>query len=467
MKSILTILTTILILTSCKKDILIIQANRTADNLAIETTIENPAKQKVGFVFDSSWFKTKFPNYWIETHNEWGEADFNKDGIKDIVIMFATNASNKYLFQKDTSSRVVVGVFINRKTYFELDTNLVYSYLGGYSDVFVSDINNDGYFDFYQSTGYWEGTQYPKPSYYNNSGWGGMDSYVFINNKNKGFTRYTIPIGDDAPSTTAVIFDNNKNGYKEIYLASCQCYFEFNGNGFNKVSLFLDKSFGNQTYPMAVLTPKIADEKLGVIYTAESIWGELGFILKVDGNRIIPITKFKPAYPQSGPAQEIIPIDLDKDGKTEWIMPMEISSNSNNTKPAVPYLMILDENGNDISLKYMDEEITKPLTYDQINWVGETWQTGFIYHTFADIDNDGIVEIFPASGVGYKKGNDTYYYKFIQGKFRLNLYHTGWFGDVHKSKGYISYKPVVDEKNKTLVFRVIEGDLSKSIFKTF
>ena len=148
-------------------------------------------------------------------------------------------------------------------------------------------------------------------------------------------------------------------------------------------------------------------------------------------------------------------------------MPMEISSNSNNTKPAGPYLMILDENGNDISLKYMDEEITKPLTYDQINWVGETWQTGFIYHTFADIDNDGIVEIFPASGVGYKKGNDTYYYKFIQGKFRLNLYHTGWFGDVHKSKGYISYKPVVDEKNKTLVFRVIEGDLSKSIFKTF
>jgi hypothetical protein len=169
----------------------------------------------------------------------------------------------------------------------------------------------------------------------------------------------------------------------------------------------------------------------------------------------------------SGPAQEIYVEDLDKNGIAEYIIPMEISSNSDNTKAAVPYLMIVDENGIDVSLKYMDEEITKPLTYEQIDWIGETWQTGFIYHTFSDIDSDGIKEIFSASGIGYKKNNDTYYYKFINGKYRLQLYHNGWYGGVHKSKGYISYKPFVDEKNGVNIFLPVEGNLYNAIFKSF
>jgi hypothetical protein len=142
-------------------------------------------------------------------------------------------------------------------------------------------------------------------------------------------------------------------------------------------------------------------------------------------------------------------------------------NNSNNTSPAIPYLMIVDDAGNDVSKKYMDDEITKPLTFEQINWVGETWQTGFIYHTFADIDNDNISEIFPASGIGYKKDNSTYYYKFKDNKYKLEFYHNNWFGDVHKSKGYINYKPFVDEKNKVNVFLPVEGNLLKAVFKTF
>ena len=427
----------------------------------------NPTQQKVGFVIDTNWFKNRFPNYWIETHNWNGGGDFNNDGMKDLVVMFATNAPANMLHQKDTSSRVVIGVFINHKTYFELDTNLVYSYLGGYAGVNISDINHDGYLDIYQMTGYWEGSEYPKPKYYNNSGHGGMDSYVFINNKNKALSKYTLKNETDAGSSTSIVFDNNKNGYDEIYLSSCQCYFEFNGSEFIRNELFLDKVYKNQSFNLTVITPKYGNKNTGVIYTASNNFTNEYFILKVEGNKIVPKIKYQSAYPNSGPAQEIYLEDLDKDGKMEYIIPMEISSNSNNTIPAVPYLMIVDEIGNDVSLKYMDEEITKPLTYEQINWVGGTWQTGFIYHTFADLDNDAIKEIFPASGVGYKKGNDTYYYKFMNGKYRLQFYHSGWLGEVHKIKPYMNYIPFVDEKNGVNVFLPIEYNLYDAIFKTF
>ena len=426
-----------------------------------------PTPTKVGFIIDTNWFKKEFPGYWIETHNWHGSGDFNNDGKKDLVVMFATNAPANLLFQKDESSRVVAGVFINHKTYFELDTNLVYSYLGGWNGVSISDINNDGFLDIYQMTGYWENPQHPKPNYYNNTGLGGMDSYLFMNNKNKSFKKYTIPVRDNSGSTESIIFDNNKNGYKEIYSSSCMCYYEFNGNSVDEIPLNISKTFKGQSYNLRVITPKYANSKSGTIYTASNDFTNEYFILKVEGNTLIPKIKYRASYPNSGPAQEIYVEDLDKDGNMEYIIPMEISSNSDNTKPAVPYLMIVDVMGNDVTLKYMDEEITKPLTYEQINWIGRTWQTGFIYHTFADMDNDGIMDIFPASGIGYKGGNDTYYYKFTNGKYRLELYHTGWYGNVHRSEDYINYKPFVDEKNGVNIFLTIEKDLFKSIFKTF
>jgi len=452
MKKLLLIIVLITTIFSCKKDILLTKQT----NISIENNI-NPTKTKVGFVIDSVWFKNRYSAYWIETHNWNGGGDFNNDGLKDLVVMFATNSPANTLHQKDTSSRILIGVFINHKTYFELDTNLVYSYLGGFSGVNVSDINHDGYLDIYQMTGYWETTTYPKPSYYNNSGWGGMDSYLFINNKNKGFTKYTIPIGDDSGSFTSIIYDNNKNGFDEIYMSN-NVYYEFDGNKVNRYSLSL-----NNNSNIRVITPKYAG-KYGVYYTGTN--GTDYFIMKVINNTLVTKLKYI-CYPNSGPAQEIYIEDLNKDGNLEYIIPIEISSNSNNTIPAVPYLMIVDEMGNDVSLKYMDSVITKPLTYEQINWIGQTWQTGFIYYTFADIDNDGIVEIFPASGIGYKKDNDTYYYKFVNGKYRLQFYHNGWYGDVHNSKDYINYIPFVDEKNGVNVFLPTEKDLYKAIFKTF
>ncbi len=458
------ILTTLI---SCKKDVIVSNIKEDVKTTIINTIDTSKPTTKVGFVIDNVWFKNNFPGFWIETHNGKGEGDFNNDGRKDLVVMFASNTEAKYQFQKDTSSRVVVGVFINHKTYFELDTNLVYSYLGGYSDISVSDINQDGYLDIYQMTGYWKGDISNRPGYYNSNGRGGMDGYVFMNYKNKSFTKYRLPILEDGASTTSMIFDNNKNGFDEIYSQSCLCYFEFNGNSFIRNEIVIDRTFLNQSFNMNVITPKFSNKNIGMIFTAESIFGERYFILKLEGNKLIPKVKFKPTHPNSGPAQEIYVKDLNGDGKSEYIIPMLIVENSNNTIPATPYLMIVDELGNDVTLKYMDFELSKPLEYEQFDWIG-SWQTGFIFYTFADIDNDDIMEIFPASGIGYKKGNDTYYYKLINGKYELKLYHPGWIGNVHDSKvKNYTYKSFTDEKNGVNIFLILEKSLHLSIFKTF
>jgi hypothetical protein len=101
-----------------------------------------------------------------------------------------------------------------------------------------------------------------------------------------------------------------------------------------------------------------------------------------------------------------------------------------------------------------------------MNFLNINGFTGFIYHTFFDMDGDGIKEIFPASGIGYKKGNDTYYYKSINGKYRLEFYHSGWTGNVNINSR-INYWPFVDEKTGVNIFLVGEGDLLKTIFKYF
>lgn len=455
----------VLICISCKKEVIELKPTAEIQQPKIDTT--KPTQPKVGFVIDTNWFKNKFPGYWIETHRWYGYGDFNKDGFRDIVVMFATNSPAHMNHQKDTASRIVIGVFKNNKTYFELDTNLVYSYLGGYHGVNVADINHDGYLDIYQMTGYWEGSTYPKPNYYNNSGHGGMDSYLFINDKNKGFTKYDIPIGDDSGSSTSVIYDNNKNGFDEIYMPNA-VYYEFDGKKVNRFDLKVEYSHNNQQYDIRCIMPKSGSEN-GVFYLASKGFTDTYFILKVKNNNLVPIVKYEVPISKSGFTEgnggerdEMYVQDLDKDGKLEYIIPSQVFNTE--TTPCLPYLMIVDEMGNDVSSKYMDAELVKPLRYEQINWVSTRRAgTGFIYHTFVDMDNDGIVEIFPASGVGYRKDNDTYYYKFVNGKYKLQFYHSGWFGDLNNSL----YWPFVDEKNGVNLFLPSEGSLHNTIFKSF
>ena len=464
MKKLLTILTIILISTSCKKDVLFLEANKTADYLAKDTFSHNPTTPKVGFIIDSFWFNTNFKGYIIQTHNWYGYGDFNKDGFNDLVVLFASNSNQDYLYQKDLNSRTVVGVFINHKTYFELDTNLVYSYLGGWHGVNVADINGDGYLDIYQMTGYWETKFAPKPSYYNNNGWGGMDSYVFMNNNNKGFTRYTIPVNDCAGSNTTII-----NGNK-IYTSACMVNYEYNGNGFIINNMVLNKTFNNVSYDLRVITPKFKKGN-DTYYLASNNFSDEYFILKTNGNILNPIVKYKVPYTQSGFTEgtngernEMYIIDLDKDGKDEYIIPSQIFNTD--TSPNTPYLMIVDSYGNDVTTKFLDAGLEKPLTFNQFN-AGIQNVTGFIYHTIKDIDGDGVPEIFPASGLGYRKDNDTYYYKFVNGKYTLKFYHSGWFGDVNTNSNRKQYRPFVDEKNGVNAFMVVESSLFDSFIKTF
>jgi hypothetical protein len=99
---------------SCKKDLpKIVSVLPNIPVLKTDTIVkQNPTQQKVGFVIDSVWFKNTFKGYWIETHNWNGGGDFNNDGIKDLVVMFATNSPANMNHQKDTLSRIVIGVFI-------------------------------------------------------------------------------------------------------------------------------------------------------------------------------------------------------------------------------------------------------------------------------------------------------------------------------------------------------------------
>ena len=452
---------------SCSKDI--IPTPNYVQN--IPEVKNNPVLVKTGFLIDTDWFNRNYAGYKNQTNRWYGYGDFNKDGLKDIVCVFASNGTQDYLWQNDTTKRLVVGVFLNNRTYFELDTNLVYSYLGGWNGANVSDIDNDGYLDIYQMTGYWEGSTKSKPAYYNNSGHGGMDSYVFMNDKNKSFKRYTIPVKDNAGSTTSIISDNNKNGYKEIYSSACMCYYEFDGNNLNEIPLVLNKTFEGRSYDLRVITPKYQSEKYGVYYLASDNFTGTYFILKVINNTLTPIVKYETPIYKSGFTEgtnserdEMYIEDLDNDGIPEYIIPCQTFSTE--TTWCTPYLLFLDSKGNDITSKFLDKSITNPLNYNQFN-AGIKNVTGFIYHTFADIDNDGIKEIFSASGLGYYMNGDTYYFKLINGKYTPVFYHSGWYGDVNTTDKNTGYWPFVDEKNKVNVFTATERTTNHFIIKTF
>lgn len=433
-------------------------------------TVITPTVIKTGFNMDTTWFNYKYKNYTLVTHRWYGHGDFNKDGNKDLVVMFAGLGHEDYLFQQNPTDRRVIGVFLNKKTYFELDTNLVYSYFGGYNGVNVSDINNDGFLDIYQMTGMWEGTQFPKPSYYNNNGMGGMDSFVFMNNNNKGFTKYTIPTEDNPPTTTSIIADVDKDGLKEIYNQSCDYYYEFNGSGFTKNKLNIINTYQGKSYNIRVVTPRMWDINLGLYYIASDNFTSNYFILKMEGGNLVPKVRYMVPYTKSGFTEgnngerdELYIVDLDKDGKLEYVIPSQMFDVPNN-----PYILIVNEEGKDVTGQFFDSSITTRLTNEQFNG-GIKNINGFFYHTFSDIDGDSIKEIFPASGLGYLKDGKSHYYKFTDGKFRLSLYHNNWFGSNLNTieKRGDQHGVFADEKNRVNVLLVLEGNLGKSQIKSF
>lgn len=443
---------------SCKEDLQIV--------LPISESITN--QQKVGMVVDSIWFSKNYKDYKKITAHWYGHGDFNKDGLKDIVCVFASNGTQDFNYQNDSNTRIVVGVFISKKTYFELDTNLVYSQLGGWNGANVADVDNDGDLDIYQMTGIWEGSQYKAPSYYTMSN-NAMDSFLFINQNNKSFKKVIAPIEDCAGIFNSIIFDNDKNGYSEIYISNGD-YYDFNGVSLIRKKLNVIKSFKGINYDLRVLTPKYSDYTNGVLYLASDNFSNTYFILKLIGNDLVPIVKYDVPFPKSGFSEgtngerdEMYVKDLNADGRDEYIISSQIFNTS--TTPTIPYLLIIDYNGKDVTTDYLDSSINNPLKYSQFNG-GLQNITGFIYYTYSDIDGDGFKEIFPASGLGYLENGDRYYFKFINGKFKKVLYQTGWNGNVNDTDKTTNFWPFVDEKNKINLFHISEGSLDKIFIKT-
>jgi hypothetical protein len=98
----------------CNKDVII----NPTHNQSIPEVKQNPVITKTGFFINTDWFSRNYPGYTNQTNRWYGYGDFNKDGLRDIVCAFASNGTQDYLWQNDTTKRLVVGVFLNNKTYF-------------------------------------------------------------------------------------------------------------------------------------------------------------------------------------------------------------------------------------------------------------------------------------------------------------------------------------------------------------
>ena len=145
------------------------------------------------------------------SHNRWTtSADFNKDGLPELVIEFARI---KPAIAK-TEEIKFKGVFINKgNNYFILDTNLIFSYKGGDDGHIALDINGDGYYDIFQPTDSDDainGILDPLPSYYWFAGNPQMGEFLFLNDKNKTFsTEYFTKTKGETKKFQIVDIDNN------------------------------------------------------------------------------------------------------------------------------------------------------------------------------------------------------------------------------------------------------------------
>jgi len=451
---------------SCKEDIQIVEPINSENN-----TGPYDEGTQVGMYVNENWFDKKFPGYKKIAIRWYGYGDFNKDGLRDIVTVFASNGTREYNYQDDATKRIVVGVFLNKKTFFKLDTNLVYSELAGWNGANVSDVDNDGDLDIYHMSGGWEGSSRRRPSYYVGNGNGAMDSFLFINENNKSLKKIVAPINNNvATIANSIIFDNDKNGYSEIYLSNGD-YYDFDGKELIHKKLNIVKKFKGIDYDLRVITPKYADKKNGLVFLASDNFSDTYFVLKVVGNDLIPIIKYDVPFTKSGftdatngERDELCIEDLDKDGNVEYIIPSQIFNTTET--PCIPYLQIIDSNGNDATNKFLDSGINNPLKPEQFNASSILSVTGFIFYTFNDIDGDGVKEIFAASGLGYLENNNTYYFKLVNGKYSKVLNNRGWYGNVtNESNKYVTYWPFVDEKNKVIIFHVGEGSIDDVIIR--
>jgi len=406
----------------------------------------------------------KYPGLY-PSHNRWTtSADFNKDGLPELVIEFARI---KPAIAK-TEEIKFKGVFINKgNNYFILDTNLIFSYKGGDDGHIALDINGDGYYDIFQPTDSDDainGILDPLPSYYWFAGNPQMGEFLFLNDKNKTFsTEYFTKTKGDTKKFQIVDIDNNGddelafNGMTDYdysdnktnsQLDSFQVFDYSNGLyrkmlGYTKISNLevfdgpkeLNVLFSSNDTIFAINKDYRTDSSSYLIYFTKNNFGVIAKIKVKEGLNIKP-------FHNTG--RQGFYKDLNGDNKKEFV----ISLWNQNTE--FESVIIYDYLGNNVTDEYFKDSLNYNISNKKVGT--------FVSDAMDDVDGDGFIDIVPFMGMGFKYNGIFSYFKFNSSlkKFEvkpLHYYNIKGYDVTNNFNDTIGIWPHYDYKTHTLLLQ--------------
>ena len=399
------------------------------------------------------------------SHNRWTtSADFNKDGLPELVIEFARI---KPAIAK-TEEIKFKGVFINKgNNYFILDTNLIFSYKGGDDGHIALDINGDGYYDIFQPTDSDDainGILDPLPSYYWFAGNPQMGEFLFLNDKNKTFsTEYFTKTKGETKKFQIVDIDNNGddelafNGMTDYdysdnktnsQLDSFQVFDYNNGLyrkmlGYTKTSNLqvfdgpkeLNVLFSSNDTIFAINKDYRTDSSSYLIYFTKNIFGVIAKIKVTEGLNIKP-------FHNTG--RQGFYKDLNGDNKKEFV----ISLWNQNTE--FESVIIYDYLGNNVTDEYFKDSLNYNISNKKVGT--------FVSDAMDDVDGDGFIDIVPFMGMGFKYNGIFSYFKFNSSlkKFEvkpLHYFNIKGYDVTNNYNDTIGIWPHYDYKTHTLLLQ--------------
>ncbi len=361
----------------------------------------------------------KYPGF-HGTQNRWmSTGDFNKDGLPDIVLQFASVGTTRMFWQDSIiDSRRFKAVFVNRgNNNFELDSNLVFTFKGGDEGQIVLDMNGDGFLDVYQPTDNWHGTRATMPKYFDSRE--NMGEYMFINKSNKSFegsffndtggsTRHYQVIDIDKDNDDELAFvgmrdDLNKTIPISYPFEDSLQVFDYKGKFMRKTLQLIQRNTADSLFRNLQFIPMFTkqDTLFGLLKDPRNELGSskidmFGYITatekKAISNISIPVGLSRKPHHNNG--RQGFVQDLDGDGKNEYLF--SFWRNTDETT----YAVIFNEKGQDVSNKFFS---------DSLNYKIGKIAAG-MSDVFDDINDDGYIDILPIHGMGFKyKGQFSYF----------------------------------------------------------
>ena len=407
----------------------------------------------------------KYPGLY-PSHNRWTtSADFNKDGMAELVIEFArimpTIAKTEAIKFK--------GVFINKgNNYFILDTNLVFNYKGGDDGHIALDINGDGYYDIFQPTDSDDaiaGLLDPLPSYYwfadNNPQ---MGEFLFVNDNNKSFSSeyFTKTVGS---AKNFQIVDIDNNGDDELAFKGMTDY-TYNDNTTNsQIDTFQVFDYKNGLYRNLLGYTRSSNrdifdgsKELSVLFSSnDTIFAINKDYTSTNNNNLIYFTKnnlgeiakiqvplglnIKPFH---NTGKQGFYRDLNGDNKKEFV----ISLWNQNTE--FESIIIYDYLGNNVTDQYFKDSLNYNISNKKVGT--------FASDAMDDVDGDGFIDIVPFMGMGFKYNGIFSYFKFNSSlkKFEvkpLHYFNLKGYDVTNNFNDTIGIWPNYDYKTHTLLLQ--------------